>query len=267
MYEQFYGMSYNPFKKDIKEKDAYVSRDLKEMISRLEYLNNIRGIALFTAEPGRGKTFALRYFKKKVNPNLTKVIYICHSSIKITDFYRQFSIALGLEPCSRKSDMFKNIKEYLESISENKHIHHILMIDEAHHLNSDILRDLKMLMNFTMDSKDCFSLVLVGLPVLNSTLSKQIYQPLRQRIIINYNFWGISEEEAKEYITSRFSLVGASPSIIDDNAIKAMYSSCSKSIRVLNNIITKTLLAGAHNDQTTIDTDLVMSVVNELSFT
>ena len=78
MFKHFYGMSTNPFEKGIKEKDAYQSKDLKEMISRLEYLNENRGIGLFTAAPGSGKTFALRCFAKKVNPNLTKVMDCQH---------------------------------------------------------------------------------------------------------------------------------------------------------------------------------------------
>ena len=84
MFKQFYGMSANPFEKGIKEKDAYLSRDLKEMISRLDYLNEARGIGLFTASPGGWKTFALRCFSKKVNPNLTKAIYLCLTTVTTT---------------------------------------------------------------------------------------------------------------------------------------------------------------------------------------
>lgn len=51
-----------------------------------------------------------------------------------------------------------------------------------------------------MDSKNCFSLVLLGQPVLNSILMRQPHEALRQRIIINYNFTGIQELEAVEYI-------------------------------------------------------------------
>mgnify|MGYP000978325484 CR=1 FL=1 len=58
--------------------------------------------------------------------------------------------------------MFKCIQEYFENLSINKKIHHIVCLDESQYLNSDILRDLKMLTNFSMDSKNCFSLVLLG---------------------------------------------------------------------------------------------------------
>ncbi|WP_035289163.1 AAA family ATPase [Clostridium sp. KNHs214] len=265
MFKQFYGMTMNPFEKGIKEKDAYMSNDLKEMISRLEYLNEARGIGLFTASPGSGKTFALRCFAKKVNPNLTKVIYLCFTTVTTTEFYRQFCISLGIEPSSRKSDMFKSIKDYMESMSTDKRVHYILVWDEAQYLNNDILKDLKLLMNFSMDSKDCFSLVLIGQPVLNNILEKQIHEALKQRIIINYNFEGFSEIEALEYINSRLSLAGASPEIFDNNAVLAAYRSCAGSIRRLNMILTKALIIGAQHEKNVIDTDIIMAAANEIS--
>ena len=265
MFKQFYAMTMNPFDKGIKEKDAYISKDLKEMLSRLEYLNETKGIGLFTALPGSGKTFALRCFAKKVNPNLTKVIYLCFTTVTTAEFYRQFCVSLGIEPSSRKSDMFKSIKDYMENMSIDKRVHYILVWDEAQYLNNDILKDLKLLMNFSMDSKDCFSLVLIGQPMLNNILEKQIHEALKQRIVINYNFEGLSEEEALEYIKSRLTIAGASQEIFDNNALLAAYRSCGGSIRRLNMILTKALIIGAQHEKITIDTDIIMAASNEMS--
>ena len=265
MFKQFYGMTMNPFDKSIKEKDAYLSRDMSEMLARLDYLNETRGIGVFTASPGSGKTFALRCFAKKVNPNLTKIIYLCFTTVTTTEFYRQFCISLGLEPSSRKSDMFKNIKDYMENMSTDKRLHYMLVWDEAQYLNNDILRDLKLLMNFSMDSRDCFSLVLIGQPTLNNILSKQIHEALKQRIVINYNFEGLTEEEALEYIHTRLSLAGTHAQIFDTNALVAAYSSCSSSIRRLDTILTKALIIGAQHEKAVIDTDIIMAAANEIS--
>jgi len=61
------------------------------MISRLNYLKDTRGIGLFTAPTGMGKTYALRCFAKDLNPNLYQVIYTCLSTVSILEFYRQFT--------------------------------------------------------------------------------------------------------------------------------------------------------------------------------
>lgn len=48
MYTDFYGLSFNPFDKQmVKEKDAFESEDFREMTTRLEYLKEIRGIGVF----------------------------------------------------------------------------------------------------------------------------------------------------------------------------------------------------------------------------
>ena len=44
MYTDYYGLSFNPFDKQmVKEKDAFESEDFREMTARLEYLKEIRG--------------------------------------------------------------------------------------------------------------------------------------------------------------------------------------------------------------------------------
>ena len=68
----------------------------------------------------------------------------------------------------------------------------MVCLDEAQYLNSDILRDLKMLCNFCMDSKNCFSLILLGQPVLTSLMMRQPNEALRRRIAVSYGFAGFS---------------------------------------------------------------------------
>ncbi len=264
MYRQYYGMSSNPFEKDIETKNAYITQDMKAMQGRLDYLKNHPGIGLFTAGPGQGKTFALRCFAEKLNPNITKFYYICLSTVTTTEFYRQLCTTLGLETSYNKSAMFRTIQNYFENMSLNKKIHCMVCLDEAQYLNNDILKDLKMLCNFAMDSKNCFSLLLLGQPALNSILMRQPNEALRQRICVNYQFEGLQETEAVSYISKQLDLVGASGRIVDENAALAAYGSCGGSIRKLNLVLTKSLMIGAQNNKSHIDTDIVLSAVNDI---
>ena len=76
MYNSFYGLSFNPFdKQQLKEKDHFVSNDFREMTNRLNYLKDIRGIGVFTARPGMGKSYALRCFAAGLNPSLFHMEY------------------------------------------------------------------------------------------------------------------------------------------------------------------------------------------------
>ena len=71
MFTDYYGLSFNPFDKQCqKEKDCFQSNDFKQMSSRLSYVRDVRGIGVFTAQPGMGKSFCLRCFAKSMNQNL-----------------------------------------------------------------------------------------------------------------------------------------------------------------------------------------------------
>ena len=141
----------------------------------------------------------------------------------------------------------------------------MVCLDEAQYLSADILRDLKMLCNFCMDSKNCFSLILLGQPVLVSMMMLQPNEALRQRIAVSYSFSGLSENDARDYIGDRMALAGASPYIFDENAITTAYGSCNTSLRQLNLILTKALTIGAQNQKQNIDSDIILAAVNDIS--
>ena len=53
MYRAYWGMEFNPFDKELQEKKFYQGIDYTEMMKRLEYLRNIRGIGHdFIIRPG-----------------------------------------------------------------------------------------------------------------------------------------------------------------------------------------------------------------------
>ncbi len=264
MYKQFYGMSSNPFDKNLDTKNAYMTQDMQAMQGRLTHLKEHPGIGVFTAGAGQGKTFALRYFAEGLNPNITKFYYICLSTVTTSEFYRQLCSILGLETSYNKSSMFRAIQEYFENMSSNKKIHCMVCLDEAQYLNADILRDLKMLCNFAMDSKNCFSLLLLGQPTLINILMRQPNEAFRQRVTVNYQFQGVGETETIDYIKKQFELVGAASGIMDENAMLSAYGSCGGSLRKLNLIITKSLMIGAQNRKQNIDTDIILSAVNDM---
>jgi type II secretory pathway predicted ATPase ExeA len=263
MFNGFYGMRENPFDKQFREDQCFQSKDFKEMTGRLSRLKDIRGIGVFTAPPGGGKTFVLRCFARSLNPSLYQMKYICLSTVSINEFYTQFCAALGVEPSQRKAVMFRNIQERLYVMYKEQRRPLILAIDEAHELDSRILKDFKMIMNQNYDSLDCFTLILLGEPHLNSSLQKPVHEALRQRITIHYNFDGLSPDETEKYILHKFESAGAAAgSILGDGVLKAIYGYSRGNPRMIDNLMTDTLTLGAQYNMHTIDTDIVLAAMN-----
>jgi len=264
MFQQRYQLTRDPFSKSISSKDAFETSDFKECTQRLDYLERTRGLALVTASPGYGKTFCMRAFAERQNTNIVKVVYLCMSTLSAMEFYRQLCVALGLEAAFRKADMFRELQIHLDYLYSAKKVHCVIIIDEAQYLNAQILRDLKMLMNFDYDSKDRFSLVLSGQPVLADMLSRQIHEALRQRIIVNYAFVGIAETEAVAYAKRMLCLAGGPSSLFDDAALHAAFNCSNASIRMFGKVLSRALVIGAQADADVIGADMVMAASNEV---
>jgi type II secretory pathway predicted ATPase ExeA len=266
MFKSFYGFNKNPFdKQSLSIADAFLSLDHKEATGRLDYLKNIRGIGVFTASPGFGKTFALRCFAGSLDRNLHEVAYICLSTVSLTEFYRQFCVELGIEPSQKKSVMFKAIQERLFHLLKEKKRPFLLILDEAHELSADILKDLKMIMNYHYDSLNCFTLVLAGEGHLNRTLEKPIHEALRQRIAVNYNYSGLSDSETEQYLLHKLRIAGTTASILGEGVLPAVIGYARGCPRLLDNLMNQALMLGAQLEKHVLDSEVFLAAVNNLA--
>lgn len=259
----YYGLSYNPFDKHmVSEKDRFPSRDITEMIQRLEYLKTVCGVGVFTARPGLGKTFGLRCFASGLNQSLYHMEYICLSTVSVFEFYRQFCSVLGVSTKGGKPGMFKAIQDEIWSLYKEKHQPLLLAVDEAQYLSTAVLNDLKMLMNFGYDSVNCFTLILCGESHLNRILSKPVHESLRQRIKVHYNFEGLDDEEAPKYVLHKLKCAGAAESLMAQSGLAAINNYSQGNPRVIDNLMSDALALGAQMEKESIDSEVILAAVN-----
>lgn len=265
MFERFHNMGSNPFSKTIAASDAYATDDIRQVHARLDHLAKMGGIGLVTADPGMGKTFSVRSWSAKVNPNTTKLVYMCLSTVTNLEFYRQLCMGLGLEPGFKKSDMFRDIQTRVRSLVDEKHMRVVIVIDEAQYLPGAVLHDLQMLTNFDMDSRDLLAIVLVGHSVLAQCLERQPHESLRQRLVVNYRMQGLNERQVVDYVRSMLLKAGADPDIFDEAALSTAHGCSGGSIRRLNSVIVNALTIGAQQQARAIDAEMVRSAAEALS--
>ena len=257
-----YGMEFNPFIKNSKEILVNTS-EYKETFFRLNYLAKTKGFGLITGSPGRGKTTALRSWAASLNPSLYKVVYSSLSTLTANDFYRNLVTEFGVDPACKKPDNFRIIQEEISRLALEKRKTPIIIIDEANYINNAILNDLKILFNFEMDSRDRAVIILAGLPKLNSTLSLGIHEPLRQRIVMNYNLDGVSKEEGRTYISEKLKGAGCNQTVFDDAAIEAILNAADGTPRMINKYCNTCLLIGDSAKADIITADITMQAIND----
>lgn len=265
MFKAFYGLTFDPFTKEVESKNFYKSYQFKQGLSRLDFLKQNKGFGLITGEPGTGKSSLLRYFKESLNPNLFKCVYIPLSTLTVLDFYRALCDGLGVEPANRKVAIFKQIQESIFNYATNKNITPIIILDEVQFLKNSVLDDLRIIFNFQMDSKDLATVVLAGQTVFINQINRTNHEALRQRISVNYHFEGLNSNEIKDYITSRLSVAGCNEPIFSDDSYEILYSITNGQPRQLNSISRMCLISAASKGIKTITKEDVFNAHKEVS--
>lgn len=257
-----YGLEFNPFLKNSKQ-ILFKGKEYNEADFRLGYLAKTKGFGLLTGSPGRGKTTVVRNWAASLNPSLYKVVYTSLSTVTVNDFYRNLATSLGAQAAYRKSENFHSIQGEITRLALDKKKTPVIIIDEANHVRNEILNDLKIIFNFEMDSKDRAVLLLVGQPQINDTLQLSVHEPLRQRIIMNYNMEGLSKGEGYEYIHQKLKGAGCTSGIFEDSAIEAILNAADGTARLISKLCNAALNIGESRNQNIINADIAMQAVND----
>lgn len=258
-----FGMEFNPFIKNSKE-ITVKTPEYREVVFRLDYLLQTKGFGLLTGAPGRGKTTLIRSWSHSLNPAAYKIIYISLSTVTVQEFYRQLSAELGIEPAFKKSKNFRNIQSGIERYNIEKRMTPIIILDEANYMSNSILNDLKIIFNFEMDSSDKAVVLMVGLPEIRSKLTLAVHEPLRQRIVMNYDLDGLSKEEAKKYVTEKMEIAGCHQEVFERSAIEAIINAANGTPRLIDKYVNASLLLGNSKNINIIDGDTVMAAINDV---
>lgn len=257
-----FGLEFDPFIKN--SKDIIVENaEYNEAMARLNILAGIKGIGLLTGEPGRGKTTILRNWSASLNTSMFRVIYSSLSTLTINDFYREMATGLGLMPAFRKNDNFRMIQDEITRLAIEKRRTPVFILDEANYIKHAILNELKMLFNFEMDSRDRAIVVLAGLPQINNTLKLSTHEPLRQRLVMNYNLEGLTKEEGRIYIENKVKGAGCMLPLFSDNALETILNAANGTPRVINRLCSFSLLMAGNSGLTEVDAESVMKAIND----
>jgi type II secretory pathway predicted ATPase ExeA len=258
VFTQYFGLKFNPFTKELDEKDAFVSKDSKELLSRLEYIKRTRGFFLLTAESGFGKTTQLRAFASALNSGLFKVCYSALSSLTVMDFYRSLIIRMGEEPAYQKVMMFEQLQRMISASYYERKVTPVFILDEAQSLSSGVLEDLRMIFSFRMDSENPFITILAGNNTIRRKLQLAANQALRQRITGNYHMTGLLREELGDYIKSRLTLAGAADTnIFTETALESIFISTGGALRMVNNLAAASLTCACARNKGIVDDEIV----------
>jgi len=256
----WFGLKRIPFDKNIKPKHVLDTEPFKECTARLDYIKRRGGILLLTGDPGVGKTLALRRYVDTLNESLFKPCYTPLSTLSRADLLYHLNRLLGLPPRLSKSAVYGQIQQVLIESKEQQGKTIVLIIDEAHLLQTGPLEELRLLTNFKMDSYDPFILILSGQSNLKRVMEFAVMEPFNQRIAMRYHMPGLSPNETKLYVAHHLKLAGAQEPILDQQGLDAVYDLSFGIPRKIGAITEQALTFAMFDHKRTVTADMLLKV-------
>ncbi|GIO43811.1 hypothetical protein J41TS4_35690 [Paenibacillus apis] len=174
MFELFYGLSRAPFSWDMPTGELYESVILEETLGRLSYAAQRQWFAVVTGDCGTGKT-TIRRFTEVFEPATYKVLYLSDSKLTPRHFYKDLLEQLGCESKFYRGDAKRQQHREIELMRGIHRLQSVVVVDEAHLLDREMLEEVRFLLNFKMDAQSTMALILVGQSELWDRLGLQAY--------------------------------------------------------------------------------------------
>lgn len=266
MFEAFYNLRYTPFSRDIPTEELYPSIMLEETISRLDYVAERQLFAVITGDCGTGKTTTIRRFAQAVDEANYKILYLSDSKLTPRHFYKGMLEQLGCESKFYRGDAKRQLHREIELMRGIHGLQPVVIVDEAHLLDREMLEEVRFLLNVKMDAQSPMALILVGQSELWDRLRLQSYAAIRQRIDLQCKLQHYDRAQTGEYIARHLAYSGAEHEIFSDGAVDDIFRYSGGSARLINKVCTHSLIYGAQNKRRIIDDHMVKQVIQgELS--
>jgi general secretion pathway protein A len=261
MFESFYSLSQTPFSRDIPTDRLYQSFMMEEILSRLEYAAERQLFAVVTGDCGTGKTTTIRRFRDSLDPAKFMVMYLADSKLTPRHFYKGLLEQLGCEAKFYRGDAKRQLHREIELMRGIHHLQPVVIVDEAHLLDREMLEEVRFLLNFKMDAQSPMALILVGQSEIWDKLKLQAYAAIRQRIDLQCKLPHLDRSQVAEYVKRHLTYAGSEQDIFSDAALDEIFRFSSGVPRLINKVCTHCLLYGAQNGRRIIDDHMVKLVV------
>ena len=236
MYLSYFGLSDNPFSIAPNPDYLYMSPRHKEALAHLTFgLRESGGFVMLTGEVGTGKTTVSRKLMQQLPAN-TQVAMILNPSLSAIELLATICDELAIEHQSQQISLKYYSDLILTKLAANHQqgINTVLIIDEAQHLQPEVLEQLRLLTNLETHREKLLKVVLIGQPELQQLLKRNELRQLAQRITARYHLLPLTASEVKSYIAHRLGVANGDISTFSQGTINAAFRITGGIPRVIN---------------------------------
>ena len=264
MYLAHYSLKELPFQINMDPKFIWFGERHKGILSVLKFAAvDSEGFLVITGDVGTGKTTLVSALMQQFDKN-TVTANITHPKMEPRDFLNfvadEFKIHMKSGEEGNSLTPFRRFFD--DCHSENKKV--LLIIDEAHRLDQNLLNQIRRLSNIELQNKRFLNMVFVGQDAFIDLISKKKNRDIKQKIAFSFHLNPLKGAEICEYIFHRLHVAGSIKSIFTASAIGEIYAVSKGCPRLVNMVCDHALWLGYQKGVKKIDAKIIKGCLHNL---
>jgi general secretion pathway protein A len=211
-YEQFFGLNDPPFSLAPNPRYLFESASHGAALQQLAYaLERREPVIVMTGEIGVGKTLLCRTVLQRFDRR-TFASVINNPLLGPDDLLRQMLQDFGVlsmdratMPGTTRHDLTHALEQFLSSLIDLE-AHAVVLIDEAQHLQPEVLEQIRLLSNVSAPSGTMLQIILIGQLDLEALLERPELRQFQQRVSRRIRLAPLGESELQAYINHRLAI-------------------------------------------------------------
>jgi general secretion pathway protein A len=266
MYNAFFGFTQNPFNLSPDPAFLFRSHQHEAALANLIYgIQSRKGFLVLTGEAGTGKTTMLECLRDHLFSQDIEFTFLFNARITAAELFEMIAYDMDLR-CDRKSkpEVLYALNELLiKQASRGRTT--VLIIDEAHNLEWDVLEEVRMLGNLENRAGKLLQIVLAGQPEFDRKLDAPSLHPLKQRVVLRSTLKPFTERETIDYVENRLAIAGMSQQkFLSPELLLEIHSRSQGIPRIINAICDNLLLTAFAHESRTATLGMLDQVTTEM---
>jgi general secretion pathway protein A len=211
-YESFFGLHEAPFSLAPDPRFLFASASHSAALAQVVYaLERREPLVVITGEIGTGKTLLCRTVLQRLRRK-TLLSVINDPLLERDDLLKQLLEDFGVIskdrtklPATSRHELIETLQAFLRSLAPIQ-AHAVIIIDEAQHLQPDVLEQIRLLSNIDDERGTLLQIILVGQTDLEPLLSRPELRQLQQRVSRRFRLEPLNRDEVEQYIKHRLAL-------------------------------------------------------------
>lgn len=221
---------------------------------------------VITGAQGTGKSTLAKILLGEMNESQLCVASVSAAQVGMHGILPAAAAAFGLnaEGLDKNSALKQLELMLLARARERKRA--LLLVDDAHNLPNTVLAELAALANLKAGDKALLQTFILAQESFKNALNSKELEPIRQKVIANFNLLPIAGDEVQRYVESRLSQVGwqGDPSFAEIS-FEHIHAFSKGVPRQINLLCDRILLYSAMEERHEITVETVRQVIESIS--